>query len=839
MSYFLTSNIIMSIIVMEEKRNNITGIMSKDKGRKCECSGFRKKNYEAQTMGKSLTDIKRKFFLTFFILSSTLILYAQPLIKNVVMNPPNPGFGQNFTVTITYCGQLYNSHNLVLAVSTKPIFQNAQLSGMGQIFLITNAGVNVPRASANPGSELGYVVRPAPGGSVTPDCNLCSGTGKQYTDSYSLTMPNENDFPGCNNTSLYLLASMHDANFNEGEWDNSPHETCAPNGSSGYISPAWTIPTPSSNFVLRKRSEGILQDLNDLVLFSIDYEYANGPLTITDTIPIPSNGQYTLVSVGPLGMWTGPALGTTFPPGSGTITWTLPNRTGMPGKASGSVWFLMRMTGATPMTAGTSIANTATGTMGSIVRSSTSTVVVGQAAISIGKSQSNSAPLYGSVITYMLEYNINGSKLVAYQPFDDLVSNTYNASTGPPPNWRFEPSGTESGSWYVYDECGTGDRIIRGTSPTQKYPQLLHDKGSSFCTGIIVSDVMIGANYEGADSMIIIRSNNKAGTAASVAYGIVLSVDNSIGTNSGGSLGFQRCNGNPASCIWPASTNPPMDIETNRWYRIKVEAVSDYQFRAKVWAKGDPEPAGWQLTWTDASPPAGSSCASDTWYTGIAQQGGDSGYTNDYYNNFLIYEPRTSASTTVYDTIPTCLTGVSGMNGPLGAPTISGGRITWNLGSLSNEGGTLTWWGTVNCCTRITNTASIAGAPPIVTQNSNPVYADPLCPALSSITKTASPGNVYLNDPITFTINYSNTGPYPISNYQIWDTIPNCIAVNSINNGGTQIGSIIVWNLGTLAANASGTVTWVGRATCYPENPYNAYKEFFAYIKDYFWKGRF
>jgi uncharacterized repeat protein (TIGR01451 family) len=265
----------------------------------------------------------------------------------------------------------------------------------------------------------------------------------------------------------------------------------------------------------------------------------------------------------------------------------------------------------------------------------------------------------------------------------------------------------------------------------------------------------------------------------------------------------------------------------------------------KIWPKGDPEP-GWLTTFTDtfgalANDPANGNadCTAGTgWLPGIAEQNNVSGWTHDSYNNFVVTKPRTVANAVIYDTIPSCLKAgtIAGNPGSGGAPTIGGApsQIKWSFASLSNESGTLTWWGQVNCCDRITNTASITGSGTqgTVVIDSNSVYADPICPKLTSITKTASPTKVYIGDPFTFTIAYQNNGNYPIYGYQIWDTVPACVAVNSIANGGTQVGNLIIWNIGTLGASAVGSVSWVGHATCYPFNPYFLGREYFAYTED-------
>lgn len=772
--------------------------------------------------------IKTSVLSIIFVLLAIVPLFSQPTITGFTMVPSNPGYGDNFTVNVTYCGQLFNDHTLVLAVSNKNTPQNARLSGTGQVFLVSSRGINVPFSSATGGEQIGRVVQTSPG-SVPSDCTHCEGgSGKVFTKTFNLTMPAANAFPGCNNTQFYIHIAMKDSNLAESEWTTTWGGTCG--AQDAYSSAGWTIPVPPASYNINKRAEGVLQDVGDLLLFSIDYDYANGPLTLTDVIPNPASGQFQLVSAGPIGMWSGPALGCTTP-GCGTITWNLPTRAGVPGRASGTVWYLLRMTGDIPD--GTVINNTINGNMpGPGVKSHTTSVTVGQAVVSLRKSARDYTVNLNDTVTFYLEYSINGSKLVAYQPFDDMLTTTYNAGTGPPPGYQWESSPAQRGNWAILDDCGTGDKVLRGQSPTLTYPGIVYDGGgsfASFCTGIIVVDTMIAADYEGADSLIFIRSNNVPGTAGSIAYALGVSVDSNFGT-AATQLGFQRCVGSPSTCIWPANplaaTVP--DVETNTWYRVKIEAVSDYHFRAKIWKKGDPEPTAWQADWTDPTPPANSSCASATWRTGFGQQGGDSGtYVNDYYNNFVIYTPRVSLNTSLYDTIPTNMTYL-GYLGPL-APTTTTPRLNWNLGSISNESGSYTWWGRANDCNPITNKSSIAGTG-INTIDSNSIVVGVSCTTQTSITKTASPSIVRLGDTVTFTLAYCNTGQLPINPYYVWDTIPAFMTYVSSSPAATLTGSVLSWNRGNLAVGSPcSSVQWWGTVTSMPFNPLQNKREVFAY----------
>ncbi|HDQ25131.1 MAG TPA: DUF11 domain-containing protein [bacterium] len=796
----------------------------------------------AASRGRSSIISTMVFFIILFF--SSLSFAGNPQVESITMVPPSPNFGDRITVTVVYCGQLYNKHEIGIAISTVPVPSDARLSGIGQAFIVSRAGINVHTATpaASPGGEIGWTAHPNPNGG-TANCQTCgsgSNDGMRITVTYGLneplTVPSSEYFPGCDPENLYLHVVMKDNNLNDGEYHN--RDACQ----VGTIS--WTIPLLDPFLNIHKRVEGVLQLANDLVLFSIDYSYANGQPRITDAIPNIPGTTITLVSAGPLGFYSGPAPGSVVTPGQG-LTWNLPNRTGLKGSVDGTVWFLLRVN--SDPTMGGLVTNTAGGTMGSISRSSSTSLVVGQPAVTITKSQSTASPLYGENITYYLSYQINGSQLVAYQSFDDLPLGTYYST--PPTGWRFRPSVT-NGTWYIEDPCGTGDRVIRGnTSISNDYPGLLYEgytmQIDAQCLGIITTEVMIdpsgettGQGYEGADSLVIIRDDGLA--AGGRAYGLVLSVDNFIGTNPNGNIGFQRCGATPygpytaGTCMWPESV--PFDIRGNAWYRVKIQtggvAGNVCEFRAKVWEKGDPEPAGWTIQWTDTNCVAdGFHCTGSgrTWYAGVAQQGGEGAYTQDSYNNFTMLKPRTSANTTLYDTIPAGIT-YQGEQGPRPRTLGPTPMIGWDLGLIYDEGGTYTWWGRVDTCDPITNRAAIDGST-IAQILSNEVVAYPICQEETEIIKTANVASAGLGDRITWTIAYCNTGMSTITNYRIWDTRPASMSYLNCSGGTScgQAGNIISWNIGTLNPGQCGEVRWWGNVTSVGFTPGVFYREFYAY----------
>ena len=673
-----------------------------------------------------MNKIKPAIIAAFFFIFSFSIFAGNPHIESVSMWPVNPGFGDAVQITVVYCGQLYQDHYLDVAISSLAARDNADVSGIGQIFVVSRAGIDVPTSqpALSPGGQIGYLAQTQPG-AVTVDCATCgsgSDDGKRFTKVYNVHVPPAAYYPGCNVSNLYLHVGMKDNNIGAGEWQSLV--ACQTNP----VAISWPIGTESKNFTMSKRVEGVLQATNDMVLYSVDYEYWNGRLLLTDSIP--GGGNFTLVSWGPQSatgaIISGPAIGST----SGTFSWNLRDRTALPGRASGTVWMLLRMNN--NVAAGTVFSNNASGAMTGVTgQTAGASIVVGQAAASITLNQSEANPSFGNNITYYLTYQVNGSNLVGYQPFDDIPLGLYGslAGTGGPaiPGWDFVAGASTEGQWQVMDICATGDRIVRGDAANpSEYPMMLYNglpATNKMCQGIIIADTMIEPNgYEGADSSIVIRSD---GVSMGSSYSLILSTDDFIGTNSGGNIGFERCEG--ASCIWPLSTNA-VTITNNKWWRVKVEvappASSQYSFRAKVWAKGDPEPGAWTLTWTDPAPPASFDCNNgQLWKPGFRELHGAAGDVSDYFNNFMVYEPRVAASTTVWDTVPAGITYV-GQQGP--HPYTGNASVArWNLGIIANEGGTFTWWGTVNTCLGITNEALVNGAAPMVSNKSNMVMAVP------------------------------------------------------------------------------------------------------------------
>lgn len=79
-----------------------------------------------------------------------------------------------------------------------------------------------------------------------------------------------------------------------------------------------------------------------------------------------------------------------------------------------------------------------------------------------------------------------------------------------------------------------------------------------------------------------------------------------------------------------------------------------------------------------------------------------------------------------------------------------------------------------------------------------------------ALTKSVDKPNATSGTTLTYTIQYQNTGTAPATNATISDPVPagTTLVAGSISSGGTQSGGVITWSLGTVAAGASGNVSF-------------------------------
>src|ERR1035437_1387969 len=674
--------------------------------------------------------MKRLYRVGLFTVISLLLFsfsYADPNILSVTMIPPNPSFGDVVSISVSMCVGVNNTTYMDIAVSS---FATRQTPGSGgQVFVVYGNNKPVP-----PIIDIPLVNMPTEMGALFADiggltnCADCGGgnQSKVVVQTYTVHIPKAEDFTGCNISALYLHVAAKYSNLNASDWMGLP--LC----SSNIIT--LPISAPPTSFNIAKRYEGVLQVAGDKILYSVDYNYANGSgFQIIDSIP--GGGNLQLLSAGPMsipgppaGTVTGPAVGAF----SGTFTWTFPPRINAPGRADGTVWMLLQMV--TTPSGPPSYPNTATAKMdGMTDQTSTVAATVGQPAINIYKDQSANSVNVGDPITYYLSYSVNGYALRNYQALDNNTAATYTSS--PPLGWKFKSGTGGNGTWVISDACGTGDKIITGAAQNGNYPGLVLDDGSStnvsdqFCSGIIVSDFFINpGTFAGADAQIIIRTNGLTG-AAERSLGIVASIDTYPGP---GFLFYQKCAGGVGlPNDWcgdgkgPAGTGvtPTVGaVSANKWYRIRIQVTNiagGQQIQARIWARGDPEPSTWDINYADTNLGTpdwkcdGTGTSTD-WRPGVNEQVGSDGSVKDTYDNFTVYEQRVVCGAFINDTVPISVNYVGCGGCTPGTP------LRWDLGNnISNTSGSFTWWGTENClANRAINQA-------MIDSNANfPVYSN-------------------------------------------------------------------------------------------------------------------
>ncbi|HKQ62502.1 MAG TPA: trypsin-like peptidase domain-containing protein [Candidatus Polarisedimenticolaceae bacterium] len=164
------------------------------------------------------------------------------------------------------------------------------------------------------------------------------------------------------------------------------------------------------------------------------------------------------------------------------------------------------------------------------------------------------------------------------------------------------------------------------------------------------------------------------------------------------------------------------------------------------------------------------------------------------------------------DSVPANTTFVSATGGG----SFAAGLVTWNLGSLASGAA-----GSVDLVVRVGSPLAdgtlITNATYGIDGNeTNPTTGVPVVTAVGStpslsVSKSASPDPVGAGADLSYQLSYANTGSAAATNVVLVDTVPAHSRFVSATGGGALSGAQVVWNLGTLAAGASGSVGLVVR----------------------------
>ncbi|MGE0085837.1 MAG: hypothetical protein AB7S75_15620, partial [Desulfococcaceae bacterium] len=188
-------------------------------------------------------------------------------------------------------------------------------------------------------------------------------------------------------------------------------------------------------------------------------------------------------------------------------------------------------------------------------------------------------------------------------------------------------------------------------------------------------------------------------------------------------------------------------------------------------------------------------------------------YTISYSNDSPVNVP----DVIITDTVPAGLTYVPGSASNGG--TEAGGTITWNVGDLASGEGpyTVTFQATVNNPypdaepLASVNTATIDddNNPASVVDSetaSTTVLIDAPRPNLV-VQKSAGSSAIVPGGSVTFTISYMNTGNVAATGVIITDDVPTGFTYVSNTGGGSYAAPTVTWNIGTVAAGGTGSVT--------------------------------
>ena len=145
--------------------------------------------------------------------------------------------------------------------------------------------------------------------------------------------------------------------------------------------------------------------------------------------------------------------------------------------------------------------------------------------------------------------------------------------------------------------------------------------------------------------------------------------------------------------------------------------------------------------------------------------------------------------------------------------TQTGQTITWNIGNLAiGNSGSVAVTAQIRTDATLgllTNNAllSTLEAPTVDSSSYGAIIINDPTPQPSlTLNKTASSLTLNRGDTYTYNLDYTN-GPVAVTNAVISDTLNNNLNFISCSNSCVQIGQDITWNLGDLAANATGTVS--------------------------------
>ncbi|HEY1663003.1 MAG TPA: tandem-95 repeat protein [Verrucomicrobiae bacterium] len=169
------------------------------------------------------------------------------------------------------------------------------------------------------------------------------------------------------------------------------------------------------------------------------------------------------------------------------------------------------------------------------------------------------------------------------------------------------------------------------------------------------------------------------------------------------------------------------------------------------------------------------------------------------------FGPSTASSVIVTDALPVGVIFVSATGGTTNAGVVSWNLATFPAGTTTN----FTLIVTSPASGTLTNTASVTSptSDPNLTNNVSPPVITPVTPIADLAAFKIGPSNSAVGSTLVYTIIITNLGPSTASGVIATDALPSGFTFVSASGNGVTNGSIVTWNLGTLAANVGTNLT--------------------------------
>ncbi len=378
-------------------------------------------------------------------------------------------------------------------------------------------------------------------------------------------------------------------------------------------SASFSLPLPPASAVVNKTIEGTNTAAGYKILYTIEYNVVNtSNFVISDPVP---------AEAGFLKAYDGGSLV------AGSVVWNFGN---IGARRTGKVSWMAVVNGG--VSDGTVISNTALYSSDELGSNSTNTVNITAGRnpeFGTVKSAAVTNANAGDTITFTVSASNNGLTAEEYIDF---------SSASDMDGWTVE---TPGGTWTV------SGGVLIGTTASG-WPKIVKNT-PSFRDAMYIADMYVPSYNGPGDAVLLFNyvDMNNMYHARFQADAHEVCLDRVVGG---------AANWSSIQCV----SRP--DIIYDRWYTVKV-LKRGVNIRVKVWERGTPEPAGWDINVNDSSITAG------------GRAGFQINEVEDRFDNLKIFGPGPAMNAVIYDTLPACTTLIGGDPGY----SVSGNIISWDF----------------------------------------------------------------------------------------------------------------------------------------------------------------